>query len=301
MSSIPSSDQDLWPDAWRRRPEKKFYLSLSLVAFVALAALAVAWVVSADEPVRAAYAAAFAGLLILVVWGGYETRFRLRRSGAAPIRSVRVGDKRALKIPYSWRLHVVTTAAMTWIALGFAIATIHYVAAEPPDERQGAYLTGLLAIIFGSFPLLLLRGKYALGYVLVSPEGIYQRGWTFEAFLPWERTKGVSAQQTDGPDILVVGIDGPYWKPRQLTRLWRTDRLNPNPTPALHIPGKFMAADPAIVLAILVHYGLHGEDRPELTTEEAIERVRSRNFDHMELLRPGKPVAWSFNRSQRSA
>lgn len=128
-----------------------------------------------------------------------------------------------------------------------------------------------IAVVCASFPVLLLRRKYTLGYVLLTSDGVLHRGWAFRSFLPWAGIDMIHPLQTDGPDILITARDGTPWEHAQITRLWQADKPASIPSddghatkPAIHIPGKYLGVDPALVLATLVFYGQHPEARSEL-------------------------------------
>ncbi|GAA5117940.1 hypothetical protein [Haloechinothrix salitolerans] len=277
---MPYSDADLWPDSWRREAEPRFRLSLAVIAvLLVVAPLGVAALLYSEQNDGGArYAVAVAVLGALILWIGVESRLRLRRNGTEPITEADINGHRGLKIPYSRRIHILITVLMSAFALIFVMAAV-----DSADD--GSYFWGALAVLFGSFPILLLRGKYALGYVLVTSEGVLHRGWTFRSFLPWSGIDMIHPMQTDGPDILITARDETPWEPVQLTRLWRADKPVEIPSddgrgrkPAIHIPGKYLAADPAIVLAVLVYYGKHPEARTELASGAALRRVQSAAF-----------------------
>ncbi|MDV6012954.1 hypothetical protein [Haloechinothrix sp. LS1_15] len=146
-------------------------------------------------------------------------------------------------------------------------------------------LTGCVAAIFLSFPLLLVTGRYGRGYVLVTQHGVFQRGWTFWSYLPWSAVESISAIQTDGPDIVIFANDDAPWEREQLTKLWRQDRL-PELTledgyslkPTMVIQGKFLEADPALVLAMLGYYANDPKARAELGSQRALDRARSADY-----------------------
>jgi hypothetical protein len=79
---------------------------------------------------------------------------------------------------------------------------------------------------------------------------------------------------------------GAPWERKQPTKLWRQDRLPRIPSdddnqgykPAIHIEGKYLAADPALVLTILTFYWKNPDARTELNTESALRRARSGAF-----------------------
>lgn len=280
MPGMPYSDTDLWPDSWRRDAAPRFRVSLAVIAILlVIAPLGIAVTLYSEQRgVAAWYAVAFAALGALAFWIGVESRLRLRRDGVEPITEIEIDGQRGLKIPYSRRIHILITVFMAAFALLFVTATVGSVG-------KGDYFWGAFAVLFGSFPVLLLRGKYALGYVLVTSDGVLHRGWTFQSFLPWSGIDMIHPMQTDGPDILITARDETPWEPVQLTRLWRADKPVEIPSddgrgrkPAIHIPGKYLAADPAIVLAVLVYYGKRPEARTELASGAALRRVQSAAF-----------------------
>ena len=281
MPGIPSSDTDLWPDSWRRDPEPRYRLSAWTIGVVLVVIPVVFAVILLGEGnvSGAGYAIAVAVIGALILSIGVESRLRLRHDGAEPVTTAEENGRIGLVVPYSRRLHVLITAMMSAIAL-----LLMMVAVDAADSG-GFYLWAALALVFASFPVLLLRRKYALGHLHVSPDGVLHRGWTFRSFLPWSGIDMVHPMQTDGPDILVTARDGTPWEREQLTRLWRADKPaelpgdHGQPKPAIHIPGKYLAADPALVLAALVFYGNRPEARAELGTDAALHRVRAAAFD----------------------
>lgn len=281
MPGMPSSDTDLWPDSWRREPDPRYRRSAWAVGtFLVVVPLVFAAILLGRGDITGTrYMIAVAGIGALILAIGVESRLRLRHDGARPIATTQEDGRHGLKVPYSRRLHLLIAAMMSAIALVFLMAALD------SAGNGGAYVWGALTVVFTSFPLLLLRGKYALGYLHITPDGILHRGWTFRAFLPWSGVDMFHPMQTDGPDILITAQHGTPWEREQLTRLWRADKPaelssdGRDPTPAIQIPGKYLAADPALVLAVLVFYGTHPESRSELGTEAALHRVRSAAFD----------------------
>lgn len=278
MPGTPSSDADLWPDSWHRGPEPRYRLSLVVVAvMLVVAPLGMAYsLFGRDNIVGGGYSIAVAVVGSLIVWIGAESRLRTRRGGADLATTALEDGRPGLRIPYSLRIHVLITALMAAIALVFLMAAIDSI------PSGGAYFWGALALLFGSFPLLLLRKRYALGYLHLTPDGVLHRGWTFRSFLPWGSIDMIHPMQTDGPDILITAQDRTPWEHKQLTRLWRADKPAVVPSddghgrkPAIHIPGKYLGVDPALVLATLVFYGTHPEARTELGSESALTRFRS--------------------------
>ncbi|WP_116044407.1 hypothetical protein [Amycolatopsis palatopharyngis] len=281
---MPSSE------ALRRPPEwpasgSRYRLAFGFsVALLVIAPLGIGlYYLSIGSSAGGRYALAFAALGALVAWLGYETRLRQRKPVEA-VTNVRTEDGRgALRIPYSSQIYYGYGLLMGGIALVFVMAAVESVS----DSVFGGafFVFGLLALFFASMPLLMTTGRFDRGYLRLSPEGIYQRGWTFESFLPWDRVIGVFPRYSDGPQIVVVAEDDTPWQRRQITRLWRQDRLpkvqrqdRQGPVPLIDIPGKFLAVDPTLVYHLVGFYLANERARAELGTEQAVHRAQTQAF-----------------------
>lgn len=208
MPGTPSSHIDLWPDSWRRHAEPRYRVNLAVVGVVlVLAPIGIAGSLFArDNVIAARYALAVAVLGALIVWIGVESRLRLRRASARLMAVTHDAERPGLQIPYSRRIHVLITALMGAFALVFIMAAVD------SAGSGGVYFWSALAVVCASFPVLLLRRKYTLGYVLLTSDGVLHRGWAFRSFLPWAGIDMIHPLQTDGPDILITARDGTPWE-----------------------------------------------------------------------------------------
>ncbi|TWE23971.1 hypothetical protein FHX69_5275 [Prauserella muralis] len=268
-----------WPDGHKTR--YTIALAVNAVLFV-LAPLAIALVLLSRDNARAAfYSVAAAVLGSLICWVGYETRLR-RRTRTDPIVLHESGDgSRSLEVPYSSRLFLGYAALTGAFAAVFTVAAFH--AAASPDHTNGAIVWAAVAVLFASLPALMLTGRFALGRIRLSPEGLYQRGWTFESFIPWSGINGVFPRHTDSPIVVVVGDENAPWQRRQITRLWRQDRLpkvrsGQREVPMIVIPGKFLSVDPVLLYHLLGYYLENPGARAELGTEAGLRRARAAAF-----------------------
>lgn len=193
-----------YPEALQRPPEwrstdSRYVLALgfSLVVLV-LAPLGIAaYYLSIGSSAGSRYAVAFAGLGAIISWVGYETRLR-RTTSVESIANVYAQDgSAALQIPYSPRIYYGYGVLMGWIALAFVMAAMDSFGSEDGTFTGAGYVFGALALVFASLPLLMAGGGFGKGYVQLSPEGVYQRGWTFESFLPWTGVIGVFPRYSD--------------------------------------------------------------------------------------------------------
>lgn len=283
MPGTQSSEFARWPDSWQKSVEARYRVSIVATGLISLTAFGVAvYYLQVGEHTMARYTVLFAAVCALTSWVGFETRFRRRRSGAQAMSTENCRDELpGLRIPYSRRLYVGLFALMTCISLLFTMATLE----SAFNESNSAYLWGILAAFFASFPVLVLTRRFALGRIVITPRGLYQRGFTFRSFLPWSGVNMIHPVHTDGPDILITASADTPWDRRQITRLWRQDRLpelrgedDNSVTPAIRIQGKFLEADPALVLAILTYYAHNPDARSELTTGATLERARVGGF-----------------------
>ncbi|PRX44334.1 hypothetical protein B0I33_112212 [Prauserella shujinwangii] len=282
---MPSSDTVPRPAEWPRSTRPAVVAAFAFVAVVLVlvpVALALYYFRNGRQA-TGGYSLALAVIALLVLWVGYETRFRGHTSTDS-IGSRGTDDGRAgLEIPYSASLYRGYGALMTAIALLFATAAGHALTVPGTGYANSGYLFAALAAVFASFPALMATGRFARGRVLLTPEGIHQRGWTFESFLRWQDVVGIYPTYRDCPVVVVRATDNAAWRRRQITRLWRQDRLpgtrrGEREVPMIVIPGKFLSADPVIVYHLLGYYLEHADARAELGTEAAVRRARAAAF-----------------------
>ncbi|WP_216212596.1 hypothetical protein [Amycolatopsis aidingensis] len=277
---MPSSDHLRQPSEWARSTPVQVVLAFAFGAIVlVMAPVAISiYGFQHDRPGMGRYALAFAVLGALILWVGYETRLR-KHTSTEVVRN----HRSALEIPYSSRLHAGYGLLFGAIALVFVLATVDSVTTD--GFGGAAVVFGAVVLIFASLPALMATGRLARGYLRLTPEGIYQRGWTFESFLRWSDLRTVIPKYTDCPRIVVVAEEDAPWQRRQITRLWRQDRLpkvrradGNGLVPMLDIPGKFLAVDPTLVYHLVGYYLTNPAARPELASESAVQRARSGAF-----------------------
>lgn len=277
-----------WPQAWPTTIERRHYVSIiGITAFLVLVPTAIAtYSLGRGRVEQAVYAGAFAVFCGVITWTGYHIRFRRRKSEARPLTSHCDRNGRcSLVIPYSTQVFTGFALSMGIASITFAIAAIRLYQSGGSGSTGGAVFFGGVALFFSSLPALMVARKFVKGWLLVSPDGVYQRGWTFTSYLPWHSITAVHPYYTDGPCILVLAEDATPWKRRQILRVWKADKLpdtsrddGRGPQPMIVIRGQFLAADPALVLHLLAYYAKHPEARGELGTEAALRRARAGAF-----------------------
>lgn len=193
-----SSEGVRWPAEWRETAELRYYLSIGYLVLLAACALGIGvYLRSADTPGAFKYCVVFATVCAATALGGYATRFNRRRSGAKNIEHVTTNaGLGALKIPYSSMVFASYAVAMSLIPVGFVFGAVDSVG---NDVVAGVVICGALGLTFASLPIAMLAGRFARGYLLITPEGVLQRGWTFRSYLPWDAIVEVAPQYRQGP------------------------------------------------------------------------------------------------------
>ncbi|MGH3950062.1 MAG: hypothetical protein ACRDSE_13205 [Pseudonocardiaceae bacterium] len=205
-----------------------------------------------------------------------DTALRLRRGGAA---ALRLADHPqhgvGVYLPYSgfqfWgRLIglVVTVICVLILTIGTAIDDSGSFRSLNVVNLALALATAALA----TYLVQVARGKRARGHLHLSRRGLYQRHWTYEAGVSWDDIAQV--RPLSGEPGIIVGSEDIL--SRRIDRLWLLrSRM---PTRSMHITGSDLAADPALVLALVLFYANHPEARHELGTEDALQRARAAAF-----------------------
>ncbi|MEV4344547.1 PH domain-containing protein [Actinoplanes sp. NPDC049596] len=132
-----------------------------------------------------------------------------------------------------------------------------------------AVVLALLAVVTGVFLAVFL--KLAPGQVVVGPDGIHHRGLTFTHFVPWEAVVDVAALWAHSPVIFIRTIGSSATVTRNY--LGRSTAGPQALSPFDTISGRWLAADPALLLQAVAHYIVHPQDRPELASDAALRRI----------------------------
>ncbi|MFY1672040.1 hypothetical protein ACN27G_19005 [Plantactinospora sp. WMMB334] len=157
--------------------------------------------------------------------------------------------------------------AMTTVAL-FLMGVV----AAGQATTQGYVIAGafgVLALFMAAFLTVFL--KLAPGRVVIGPDGFHHRGLTFTHFVPWDAVVDVAALWSHSPVIFVRTIGSPATRTRNYLGRSTTgpQALSPFDT----ISGRWLAADPALLLQALAHYIVFPSDRPELVNGAALRRI----------------------------
>lgn len=256
----------------------KYVTAVVLVAVLSLGSLAVGFgFVAIGKPGGLKYSLLFAVFFTLIAAYGYMTWIRPRRR-MADIAITNHDGAPATELRYSgaaFTMMVVLAACMTAI---FGLASVEYFLAGntvPASGFAGA-LAGAAALFCASFVLLAAIGRISRGRVVLSQHGIHQRGRAFDSYLPWEAFAGAKAVYNGTPEVLVIAYSNARWQKRQLSKVWKIDKLPPVPMIEIDCPN--LAIDPSLVYHFVKFYVDNPAARDELGTSASLERARACAF-----------------------
>ena len=134
----------------------------------------------------------------------------------------------------------------------------------------------LLGVPCVAFVVEVLLGRIRCGSLLLGPDGIRQRGWTLESYLPWVSVAGVRADHHGYPETWVLGTPTAAWARRRTSRLFRLDRI-PD-APMIEVDSRRFDIDPVLLHRVLEFYARFPELRRELGSPRATERILQRDL-----------------------
>jgi hypothetical protein len=207
----------------------------------------------------------------LVLWArGFPRRASSR---SVMLQSTGPGG-RGTAIFYSRGTHYLLAAA---VLITFPLAAA--IAAGDMTDAGEANLVDTVA--FGSIALIslwlsigLLRGLVGerRPRLVLSPDGVHHRSFTFEHFVPWGEVFAVTAEDFRGPIIAVRAFESKnVWTRRSV---WAFLQDEPRYVPDLKVRSRLLALDPVVAYHTLRFYHAHPEARMELLTSSAEQRIR---------------------------
>nr|WP_221379115.1 hypothetical protein [Actinoplanes polyasparticus] len=266
MQNLPY--ESAWPDEWTGRPRSGLLL-FSAVFMGLLTVGAAAGVVSELRRGNAAGALIF---VAMTVYLGHLAAIGLHSYGGGRHRRDTSGVRQGAE-GLIFRYGALPTyligafLALTTVALA-GMAVVSAAQASASGVVICVVLT-VLAILMLVFLVVFLR--LAPGQVVIGPDGFHHRGLTFTHFVPWEAVNDVAALWAHSPVVFVRTIGSSATVTRNY--LGR-DTAGPQAlSPFDTISGRWLAADPALLLRALAYYIVHPADRPELSTPAALHRI----------------------------
>lgn len=277
---MPSSSLAPWPQEWSKAKTAKWYFSLAWLGILALIAFGgTAALIGGEYSGAAKYFVIFGVIFLVVIVVGYDSRVRTRKGGVKSVKiTVDAQGRPASALPYSRIGFFGSALLMLLLTVLFALAATDFVLAVTAEDNKasllGALIFGAIAVFFATYLFQVLRGRIALGRVLLTQQEIIHRSWGFESRLSWDNVHHISAIVGDGPEIWIRGLDGRVNHER-LAKLWGG---KPPRTSGIGVQSKSLGVDPAVVYYLLTFYFQQPSTRSELGTNAALQRVHTGAF-----------------------
>ncbi|MFI6433216.1 hypothetical protein [Rhodococcus oryzae] len=262
-----------WPTP---RTDARSVASAVVISVVVLVAALVS-VGSALEGAGAAarYSLLFCLLMVLTMMFGMVFRGSTHRG--QDIRTSSINGSAVTQIRYSALVfHLMTAMMATITALCGGGAIEIYLNTRGEGFPGASVIFGAIGLFSASYLAAVLAGRLQRGSLMLSSDGIRQRGWSFESYLPWESVAGSTAVHHGFPETLVIAYSNALWERRYTTRLFRTDRLPLSPL--IEIDTRQFAVDPVLLHHLVSFYANDPATRAELGTDAAITRARARDY-----------------------
>ena len=201
------------------------------------------------------------------------------RRAASGVQLTEVDGRTGLVIRYSTPVFVVLVLLVVDLAVIGAAGAVGFGAAvaETPWSLVGALLCWLFVAVALVFPAQVVCGRRRPGAVVLSEDGIWQRGMSFVSAVPWHAVVEVRLVDEDRTKLLVVAGATAEWERRAVGVLWRVDALPL--TPILEIDFLFCRVDPALLGRMIRFYRDNPRCRAELGTRAALRRAHEDVFD----------------------
>ena len=195
-------------------------------------------------------------LLGIVVFLAIATRFRTvyqpQRNGNLESEQGTIRDLSSVTIRNSKAPILTLCSLMGWAGTLLALAAYDLLASDDSPGYAGTVVFAAAALFFWSMPLAYLTGHLSSGYIAFTADGVHQRGWATESFIPWTSVAGAKAAYNGFPMTLVIGVPKAPWERRYTTRFWRIDRIYPLPFPLIEIDYRKIGDDAALVHAFVM-------------------------------------------------
>lgn len=211
-------------------------------------------------------------LLLVAAVLVYLSRARRQTTGGLAVREVADLGERGVVLPYS--------AALGWgyvVTGAYCLLLFGLIAAGGLLAGGGGLVLLVAALLVCGYLLWCLvdlaRGRLGVGLVALTPSGIYHRSWAMRSYLPWDDVLDVVPADARGPLVQVVAAANTTGWVRQTSSTWRQGELAF--APHLAVQGRFLAADPMLLLRAVRFYYDNPAARAELGGDTALTRVAS--------------------------
>jgi hypothetical protein len=262
-----------WPTP---RTDARFVASAIAISVAILAAALIA-VGSALEGNGAAARYCLLFLLLMVLTVIFGVVFRGSTHRGQDIRTSSIDGAPVTQVRYSALVFQLMAALMATMAALCGGGAVEIFLNTRGEGFPGASIIfGAIGLFCGLYLVAVLTGRLQRGSLVLSPDGIRQRGWSFESYLPWASVAGATPVHHGFPETLVIAYSNTVWKRRYTTRFFRTDRLPLSPL--IEVDTRQFAIDPVLLHHLVSYYANNPETRAELGTDAAISRARAHNY-----------------------
>jgi hypothetical protein len=266
METLPY--ESAWPAEWsgQRRSGLLLFAAGFMGLFTAAVAAAAGWQLTRGDEVSAVVFA------VVAIYLGHLTALSVHSYRGGRHRNDTTGvsqEPEGLVFRYGAAPTYLLSAFVGMTTVALAGMSVLSAAQATAQGYVMAAVLGGLAVFMAVFLVVLL--KLAPGRVVVGPDGVHHRGLTFTHFVPWEAVVDVAALWAHSPVIFIRTIGSSATVTRNYL-----GRSTPGPqalSPFDTISGRWLAADPAILLQTLAHYIVHPADRRELGDGQALRRI----------------------------
>lgn len=274
---MPSSNRLTPPAEWPVDDGIGYKAALGFVTALGVACVPIGFGFAAiGKPAALKYALLLAALFLLSAAFGLVTRVRPQHHADDITITLRDG-RPATEIRYSRAAFTIVATLVACLAIICALAALDFASAQGvPAAPVGMVAFGLATLFFLSFFVLAALRRLERGYIVLSQQGIHQRGRAFCSFLPWEAFAGVEASYNGTPEVLVIAYANAAWQRCQLGGVWKLDKLPP--VAMIEIDTTAIAVDRTLVYHLVRFYVENPTARAELGTEASLQRIRTRSF-----------------------
>lgn len=264
----------LMPEEWRdKRENRRILVSALGIAMMgllfAVMAILTCWI---GMVVGAVFTALISCFFFSTVAFAYVHSLR-RPTGWSDITS----EGGALVIAYGrpvFAVLVVIVGIVVLLTGGVAVAIL--IATGAGTGSGGAIIPALCGVYMASFLVDIATSRVQRGSLTLSPEGVRQRGWSYESYLSWDAVIGGKAAYYDHRKILIFAYSNAAWERRPTTRLWRIDRLPP--VPMMELDCRKLDIDPVVLFHLVMFYVGNPPARAELGTDAPLRRLQQSSW-----------------------
>ncbi|MBB3038409.1 hypothetical protein [Hoyosella altamirensis] len=265
-----------WPEKWPTPRTRRRDIALLGGLIIAAAGSLVAGVMGFrdGQPQVLGFGVLVAALFSVgAVYHFYHAVQPQRRRSDVILTTNRDGEPvtRILRSPVLFHLR---TALMIGLTVLFTASAVDHYLSEGTAGVLGALIYLIIAVFFGSYVLAVATKGLMPGFIEFSPQGIFNRGWSFESRMPWRQVLTVQAEHDKKhPQVLVIGDPEREWKYDYTVRLWRIDRLTV--VPMIDVDTRKFRVPPDVLYAVFSFYFDSPPARVELGTQVSLDRIDS--------------------------